>query len=118
MNIEAGISVLILVFVLVGAAYDVELSREGRALHSRKYRCVFVCAVVVLCTLTLALDCLRYADGGGCRIGSPWEWRTQRSTWRGTMSRRAMCRRSATSSSSLRPSWAGTYLQPLRSARV
>lgn len=43
MNIEAGISALILVFVLVGAVYDVELSPEGRALHSRKYRCVRTC---------------------------------------------------------------------------
>lgn len=43
MNIEAGISALILVFVLVGAAYDVELSYESRALHSRKYRCVRTC---------------------------------------------------------------------------
>lgn len=39
MNVEAAISALILVFVLAGAAYDVELSPEGRALHSRAYRC-------------------------------------------------------------------------------
>uniref|UniRef100_K3XB05 Major facilitator superfamily (MFS) profile domain-containing protein n=1 Tax=Globisporangium ultimum (strain ATCC 200006 / CBS 805.95 / DAOM BR144) TaxID=431595 RepID=K3XB05_GLOUD len=38
MNVEAGISALVVVFVLAGAAYDVELSPEGRALHSRKYR--------------------------------------------------------------------------------
>lgn len=51
MNIEVGISALILIFVLVGAAYDVELSPEGRALHSRKYRYVYwrlyVCRLAV-----------------------------------------------------------------------
>ncbi|KAG7381683.1 hypothetical protein PHYPSEUDO_005730 [Phytophthora pseudosyringae] len=38
MNVETATSLLILVFVVCGALYDVELSREGRALHSRGYR--------------------------------------------------------------------------------
>jgi hypothetical protein len=40
MNVEAGISVVILAFVVLGGVYDVELSAEGRALHSRGYRWV------------------------------------------------------------------------------
>ncbi|KAL3671214.1 hypothetical protein V7S43_003146 [Phytophthora oleae] len=38
MNVETVTSLLILVFVVCGAFYDVELSSEGRALHSRGYR--------------------------------------------------------------------------------
>ncbi|KAE8882108.1 hypothetical protein PF005_g11531 [Phytophthora fragariae] len=38
MNVETVTSLLILVFVVCGAFYDVELSPEGRALHSRGYR--------------------------------------------------------------------------------
>ncbi|DAZ95337.1 TPA: hypothetical protein N0F65_002522 [Lagenidium giganteum] len=38
MSIEAWISLLIILFVIAGAAYDVEMSREGRLLHSRAFR--------------------------------------------------------------------------------
>lgn len=38
MDVEAGISLVILAFVVLGGVYDVELSAEGRALHSRGYR--------------------------------------------------------------------------------
>ncbi|EGZ15442.1 hypothetical protein PHYSODRAFT_251056 [Phytophthora sojae] len=38
MDVETLTSLLILVFVVCGALYDVELSPEGRALHSRGYR--------------------------------------------------------------------------------
>ncbi|TMW64357.1 hypothetical protein Poli38472_012979 [Pythium oligandrum] len=38
MGIETAISLLIVVFVVVGAVYDVELNHEGRVLHSRGYR--------------------------------------------------------------------------------
>ncbi|KAL4165324.1 hypothetical protein KRP22_004053 [Phytophthora ramorum] len=38
MNVETATSLLILVLVVCGAYYDVELSPEGRALHSRGYR--------------------------------------------------------------------------------
>ncbi|KAG7401537.1 hypothetical protein PHYBOEH_000595 [Phytophthora boehmeriae] len=38
MSAQTVISTLILVFVVCGALYDVELSPEGRALHSRRYR--------------------------------------------------------------------------------
>lgn len=56
MNIEAGISALILVFVLAGATYDVELSPNGRALHSRKYRYVIHVYVRYVCVCMAVND--------------------------------------------------------------
>lgn len=38
MSIEGWISLLILLFVIFGAVYDVELSSEGRLLHTRAFR--------------------------------------------------------------------------------
>lgn len=38
MGVTAAISLLVLAFVVLGGLYDVELSAEGRALHSRGYR--------------------------------------------------------------------------------
>ncbi|GMF09306.1 unnamed protein product [Phytophthora lilii] len=94
MSAQVVTSLMILAFIACGVLYDIQLSPQGRLLHSQAYRYAYSSSWLV--TRLMVDPCYIYSqqsDGVAFRTGFQWVSPTQLFTWLDTMLLLETCQR-------------------------